>query len=79
MPTASTSTAVPTATATSTPTAMSGDCRDVRHKAKRAHRNACRQNAYRSLCHGMIPTRTAVSAGLTPALHQLLIAITPAM
>jgi hypothetical protein len=38
--------------AASTPTAMPGDCRDVRHDAKRAHRNACRQNAYSFPLHG---------------------------
>src|ERR1700751_13174 len=31
-----------------------GKCRDVRHDAKRAHRNTCRQNAYCSL-HGVLP------------------------
>jgi hypothetical protein len=61
MPTAATPTAMPPAAAT-TPAAVSatpatpmpaGDCRDVRDQAKRAHRNACRQNAYRSL-HGAL-------------------------
>jgi hypothetical protein len=61
MPDASAPTAMPAASATTpmpaatTPTAMSGDCRDVRHNAKRAHRNACRQNAYRSLLHRTSP------------------------
>jgi hypothetical protein len=36
-----------------------GDCRDVRHDAKRAHRKACRQNAYRSFLHGTIPSRSS--------------------
>jgi hypothetical protein len=48
----------------STPTAMPGDCRDVRHDAKRAHRNACRQNAYRSLLHGTLLTRSSEAIGV---------------
>ena len=48
-----------------TPTAMPpSDCRDVRHDAKRAHRNACRQNAYRSLLHGTFPTRSSKAVGV---------------
>ena len=63
MPTAPTSATMP-ATA-STPTAMPpSDCRDVRHDAKRAHRNACRQNAYRSLLHGTFPTRSSKAVGV---------------
>jgi hypothetical protein len=50
-----TTTAPAVKSAASTPTAMPGDCRDVRHDAKRAHRDACRQNAYRSLLHGTFP------------------------
>jgi hypothetical protein len=46
--------------ATTTPTAMAaatpmGECRDVRHDAKRAHRNARCQNAYSFLLHGVLP------------------------
>ena len=48
----------------STPSAMPGDCRDVRHDAKRAHRYACRQNAYRSLRHGAFPTRSSKAVGV---------------
>jgi hypothetical protein len=32
-----------------------GDCRSVRDDAKRANRNACRQNTYCSLLHGRSP------------------------
>jgi hypothetical protein len=60
--TASTAPAMP-ATA-STPTAMPGDCRDVRHDAKRAHRNARCQNAYRSLLHGTFPTGSSKTVGV---------------
>ena len=49
--------------ATATPSAMpaattpfpAGDCGGIRDDAKRAHRDACRQNADRSLLHGMSP------------------------
>jgi hypothetical protein len=58
--TASTPTAVPAA-ATATP--MPGDCRDVGRDAKRAHRNACRQNAYRSFVHGTLLTRSSEAIG----------------
>jgi hypothetical protein len=34
------------AAAASATTATSGDGRDIRHDAKRAHRDACRQNSY---------------------------------
>jgi len=54
MPAATTPTTM--AAAATAPTAMPGDCRDVRHYAKRAHRNACGENAYRSLLHGTFPT-----------------------
>jgi hypothetical protein len=54
-----TSTAPAVKPTASTPTARPGDCRDVRHDAKRAHRNACRQNAYRSFLHGTIPSRSS--------------------
>ena len=40
---------------TATTATPSGKCRDVRHDAKRAHRNARRQNSYRSLLHGAFP------------------------
>jgi hypothetical protein len=53
MPAATTPTAMP-ASAT-TPTAMPRDCRFVRDDAKRANRNACRQNTYCSLLHGVFP------------------------
>jgi len=36
-------------------TAMPGDCGGIRDDAKRAHRDACRQNAYRSFLHGTFP------------------------
>jgi hypothetical protein len=59
--TAMTTTTVTTTTmaAATTPTAMAaatpmGECRDVRHDAKRAHRNAHRQNSYCFL-HGASP------------------------
>jgi hypothetical protein len=42
------------AAATSTP--MSCECRDVRHEAKRAHRNTRRQNAYCLLLHDAFPS-----------------------
>jgi hypothetical protein len=55
--TAMTTTTVTTTTVTTTamaaPTPM-GECRDVRHDAKRAHRNAHRQNSYCFL-HGASP------------------------
>jgi hypothetical protein len=44
--------------------AAPGDCRSVRDDAKRAHRNACRQNAYRSLLHGTFPTRSSKAVGV---------------
>jgi hypothetical protein len=45
--------------ATANPTAMPSDCRGIRDDAKRAYRDACCQNAYRSLLHGMSPIRTS--------------------
>jgi hypothetical protein len=50
-------TTAPVTTATSASVAAPGDCRSVRDDAKRANRNACRQNAYRSLRHGTLPIR----------------------
>ncbi len=53
--------AVPTTSAVSTPSAESTsstafcDCRDVRHDAKRAHRNARCQDTYSFLRHGAFP------------------------
>jgi len=44
--------------------AAPGDCRSVRDDAKRAHRNACRQNTYRSLLHGTFPTRSSKAVGV---------------
>jgi hypothetical protein len=61
MPAAATPTAMPAAT--TTPTTMPGDCRDVGRDAKRAHRNACRQNAYRSFVHGTLLTRSSEAIG----------------
>jgi hypothetical protein len=46
----------PAETAAATSATTSGKCGDIRHGAKRAHRNTCRQNGYRSLFHGTIPT-----------------------
>jgi len=68
-PAVTASTAMPAATSASV--AAPGDCRSVRHDAKRANRNACRQNSYRSLRHGTLPTRNSkavgVAAGATTA------------
>jgi hypothetical protein len=46
-----TTASVTTASVTTAP----GDCRGVRDDAKRANRNACRQNTYCSLLHGVFP------------------------
>jgi hypothetical protein len=47
---------MPTAAPTSASAfAAPGDCRSVRDEAKRANRNACCQNTYRSLLHGKSP------------------------
>jgi hypothetical protein len=54
---------VAAASATTTAT-LSGECRDVRHHAERAHRDTCRQNAYRSLLHGTFPTRSSKAVGV---------------
>jgi hypothetical protein len=63
--TASTATPVKSTAPTSTSAfAAPGDCRSVRDDAKRAHRNACRQNAYRSLLHGTFPTRSSKAVGV---------------
>jgi len=43
------------------------DRRDVGRDTKRAHRNACRQNADRSLFHGTSPTRSSKAVGVTPS------------
>jgi hypothetical protein len=51
---AATASAAMPATATA-PTAMTGDCRNVSHDAKRANRNARCQNAYRFLLHDAFP------------------------
>jgi hypothetical protein len=59
--TTSTAPAVKATASTSTPTPF-GKCRDIRHGAKRAHRNARGQNAYRSLLHGTFPTRRSKSS-----------------
>jgi len=58
---ASASTPVPAA---ATSSAMPGDCGGIRDDAKRAHRDACRQNAYRSLLHGTFPTRSSKAVGV---------------
>jgi hypothetical protein len=53
-PTASATT--PTAAAASATTAtLSGECRDIRHHAERANRNARCQNSYCFLLHGGSP------------------------
>jgi hypothetical protein len=62
-PTASAKSMEPTASAKSMPTtspATPSACkrRDVRHDAKRAYRNARRQNAYCSFAHSAIPIRS---------------------
>jgi hypothetical protein len=54
-PAASTESMEPTPTA-KTP---SGECRAVCHDAKRANRNARRQNAYCSFAHSAILTRSS--------------------
>ena len=60
---------MPAASAKSMPTASAATpsaCkrRDVRHDAKRAHRNARRQNAYCSFAHSAIPTRSSKTVGV---------------
>ena len=60
--TASATTPMPAAT--TTPSAMPGDCGGIRDDAKRTHRDACRQNAYRSLLHGTFPTRSSKAVGV---------------
>jgi hypothetical protein len=60
-PTASATTptvAAASATAASTAT-LSGECRDVRHHAERANRNARSQNSYCFLLHGAFPNRSS--------------------
>jgi hypothetical protein len=61
----------PMPAATTAPSAMPRDCGGIRDDAKCAHRDACRQNAYRSLLHGTFPTRSskavAVAARTTTA------------
>jgi hypothetical protein len=67
MPTASAK-SMPTASATmstasaATPSACKR--RDVRHNAKRGHRNARRQNAYCSFAHSAIPTSSSKTVGV---------------
>jgi hypothetical protein len=61
---ASTAPSVAAASASASAFAAPGDCRSVRDDAKRAHRNACRQNAYRSLLHGTFPTRSSKAVGV---------------
>jgi hypothetical protein len=59
--TASTSTVKAAATAstvTTTSSVTAGDCRDVRHEAKRAHRDARCQNAYCFPLHVAFPNRS---------------------
>jgi hypothetical protein len=51
-------------TSASATTTLPGECRDVRHHAERAHRDTCRQNAYRSLLHGTFPTRSSKAVGV---------------
>ncbi len=67
--TAMTTTTVTTTAMAAATTAMAaatpmGECRDVRHDAKRAHRNAYRQNSYRFLPHGAFPTRSSKIVGV---------------
>jgi hypothetical protein len=60
-PTASATTptvAAASATAASTAT-LSGECRDVRHHAERANRDARSQNSYCFLLHGAFPNRSS--------------------
>jgi hypothetical protein len=68
--TAPTASAMPASAATPMP---AGDCRGVRNDAKRANRNACHQNAYRSRRHGTLPTEllSLRRAHRDSALHQL--------
>ena len=69
-PTAPVTASTPAATATATPAAATsaatpfGKCRTVRDDAKRANRNAGRQNSYRSLGHGTLPTRNSKAVGV---------------
>ena len=53
-----------TASTSASAFAAPGDCRSVRDDAKRANRNACRQNAYRSLRHGTLPIRNSKAVGV---------------
>lgn len=75
--TASAKSMEPTATAKSMPTASAATpsaCkrRDVRHDAKRGHRNARRQNAYCSFAHSAIPIRSSKTVGVAAraSLHR---------
>src|SRR5262249_27089243 len=67
------STVNPTASTSATTPFAKCKCRPVRHEAKRGHRNAGRQNAYRSLRHGTLPTEllSLRRAHRDSALHQL--------
>ena len=58
------STAPTSASASASAFAAPGDCRSVRDDAKRANRNAGRQNSYRSLGHGTLPTRNSKAVGV---------------
>jgi hypothetical protein len=69
----------PMPAAPTTPSAMPRDCGGIRDDAKCAHRDACRQNAYRSPLHGTFPTRSSKVVGaaanrtdLAPSNIQLL-------
>jgi hypothetical protein len=58
-PAVPTTSAVPTTTAVPTASTASCDCRSVRDDAKRANRNARRQNTYCFLVHGGFPQSTS--------------------
>jgi hypothetical protein len=72
---------MPTPTATTAPSTtatLSSECRDVRHHAERANRNARGQNAYCSLLHGRFPTRSSKTVVARAATDVHLTAISAA-
>jgi hypothetical protein len=60
-PTVAAASATTVAAASATTATPSGECRDVRHQAERANRNARCQNSYCFLLHGAFPNRTTKS------------------
>ena len=71
MPTASAK-SMPTASPATAATPSACKRRDVRHDAKRGHRNARRQNAYCSFAHSAIPIRSSKTVGVAAraSLHR---------